>query len=360
MLLARIQYRILFIALFAIIFAACAGPGVGSETEQPGIDQPDTGQSDTGQSDTDRADTLQVVSTVSPVTNIVYNIGGDRLTLTGIVPEGVNSHTFEPAPSDARALAEADVIFLNGLNLEEPTLRLAEANVGEDAEIVLLGDLTVSADDYVYDFSFPEAAGSPNPHLWPNPIHALRYAEIVRDTLSERDPDNAEFYASNYAAFETRINELDTAIAATIESIPAENRKLLTYHDSWAYFSPRYGTTVIGAIQPADFSEPSAREVADLITQLREAQTPAIFGSEVFPSPILDQIAKEAGVAYVDTLRDDDLPGAPGDANHSYIGMMVENVRIMAEVLGGDPALIADFDTSNIPGDDSVIDQAKD
>ncbi len=178
--------------------------------------------------------------------------------------------------------------------------------------------------------------------------------------LSERDPDNAEFYASNYAAFETRINELDTAIAATIESIPPENRKLLTYHDSWAYFSPRYGTTVIGAIQPADFSEPSAREVADLITQLREAEAPAIFGSEVFPSPILDQIAKEAGVTYVDTLRDDDLPGAPGDANHSYVGMMVENVRIMAEALGGDPALIADFDTSNIPGDDSVIDQAED
>ncbi len=98
--------------------------------------------------------------------------------------------------------------------------------------------------------------------------------------------------------------------------------------------------------------------MADLITQLREAKTPAIFGSEVFPSPILDQIAKEAGVTYVDTLRDDDLPGAPGDANHSYIGMMVENVRIMAEALGGDPAMIADFDTSNIPGDDSAIDQA--
>ncbi len=124
MLSARIPYRILFMALFAIIFAACAGPGVGSETEQSGIDQPDTGQSDTG-----RAGTLQVISTVSPVTNIVYNIGGDRITLTGIVPEGVNSHTFEPAPSDARALAEADIIFLNGLNLEEPTLRLAEANV---------------------------------------------------------------------------------------------------------------------------------------------------------------------------------------------------------------------------------------
>ncbi len=188
----------------------------------------------------------------------------------------------------------------------------------------------------------------------------MRYAEIVRDKLSERDPDNADVYASNYAAFEAQINELDTAIKATIDSIPPENRQLLTYHDSWAYFSPRYGTTVIGAIQPADFAEPSAREVADLITQLREAEAPAIFGSEVFPSPVLDQIAKEAGVAYVDTLRDDDLPGAPGDANHSYVGMMVENVRIMAEALGGDPTLITSVDPSNIPGDDAAVNQVQD
>ncbi len=337
-------FRLIFIPLFAIALAACAAPSDNAAPESA-----------------DPADSmLQVVTTVSPVTNIIHNVGGERISLTGIVPEGVNSHTFEPAPSDARILAEADLIFINGLNLEEPTLRLAEANKRDDAEIVMLGDLTISPDDYIFDFSFPAADGSPNPHLWPNPLYALRYAEIVRDKLSERDPANADFYAENYAAFETRINELDAAIAATIDSIPPENRKLLTYHDSWAYFSPRYGTTVIGAIQPADFSEPSAREVADLITQLREEETPAIFGSEVFPSPILDQIAKEAGVTYVDNLRDDDLPGAPGDDNHSYVGMMVENVRTMADALGGDPTLIADFDTSNVAGSDDQVNQAQD
>ncbi len=341
---SRNRFHLLVFVLIALLAAACSTP-TDSSTDDPAGD--DTGK-------------LHVVSTVSPVTNIVYNIGGEHIVLSGIVPEGVNSHTFEPAPSDARALAEADLIFINGLNLEEPTLRLAEANKGDDTEIVLLGDMTITPDEHIFDFSFPAAAGSPNPHLWPNPIYALRYAEIVRDKLSERDPDNADAYASNYAAFEARINELDRAIQAAIESIPPENRQLLTYHDSWAYFSPRYGTTVIGAIQPADFAEPSAREVADLITQLREAEAPAIFGSEVFPSPVLDQIAKEAGVAYVDTLRDDDLPGAPGDANHSYVGMMVENVRIMAEALGGDPALITSVDTSNIPGEDTAVDQVQD
>jgi len=145
----------------------------------------------------------------------------------------------------------------------------------------------------------------------------------------------------------------------TINSIPVANRKLLTYHDSFAYFAPRYGMTVIGAIQPSDFAEPSAQDIANLITQLKAEKVPAIFGSEVFPSPVLDQIAKEAGVQYVDTLRDDDLPGKPGDANHSYLGLMVEDVKIMATALGGNPALIANFDTSNLPGLDSAVQQTQ-
>lgn len=302
---------------------------------------------------------LNVVTTVSPITNLAFNIGGDRINLSGIVPEGVNSHTFEPAPSDAQMLVRADVIFINGLDLEQPTLRLAEANLKEGAEIVLLGEMTIEPDEYVFDFSFPEEAGSPNPHLWTNPIYALRYAEIIMDALSERDPDNADYYAANYEALAERIDTLDAAIMETVESIPEDNRKLLTYHDSWAYFAPRYGMTVVGAIQPSDFAEPSAREVADLIVQLREENVPAIFGSEVFASPVLEQIANETGAIYVDDLRDDDLPGEPGSAEHSYVGLMVMNLRIMAEALGGDPALIADFDTSNVTGSDDGVEQSQ-
>lgn len=302
---------------------------------------------------------LNVVTTVSPVTSIVYNIGGDRINLSGIVPEGVNSHTFEPAPSDAKTLAEADLIFINGLNLEEPTRELAEANLKEGAEIILLGDQTITPEQYVFDFSFPEEAGSPNPHLWPNPFHSLKYAELVRDALSARDAASADYYQTNYNAFAERIAALHEAIKAVVATIPEANRKLLTYHDSWAYFAPLYGMTVIGAIQPSDFAEPSARDVVDLITQIQAEEVPAIFGSEVFPSPILEQIAKESGAQYVDDLRDDDLPGQPGDANHSYLGLMVENMKIMAGALGGDPTVIADFDTSNIPGSDSAVEQAQ-
>lgn len=330
-----------FVKRLLLLFLLCLGGVlIGCETEEV-----DDGR-------------LRVVTTVSPVTNIVYNIGGDNIVLTGIVPEGVNSHTFEPAPSDAVTLAEADLVFINGLNLELPTLRLAEANISEEAEIVLLGEQVLSPEQYVFDFSFPEEAGNPNPHLWTNPLLALQYAEIIRDKLIERDPDNSDDYRANYDAFAEKIEALDEAIAATTASIPEENRKLLTYHDSFAYFAPYYGYTVIGAIQPADFSEPSAQEVADLIVQLRDEDIPAVFGSEVFPSPVLDQIGREAGVDFIDTLRDDDLPGQTGDDNHSYIGLMVENLKIMAAALGGDPSLMDSVDTRNVPGLDTAVEQA--
>lgn len=346
-----------FIFLFGVLLAGCASPIPASNGNRD--EQNLNTSNDSNQSAGSTTGRLNVVTTVSPITNIIYNIGGERINLSGIVPEGTNSHTFEPAPSDAKKLAQADLIFVNGLNLEVPTLRLAEANKKESAEIILLGEQTITPDEYVYDFSFPKEAGSPNPHLWTDPLHALRYAEIARDALIERDPANADDYRQNYEAFKARIEALDAAIRETIDSIPAENRKLLTYHDSWAYFSPRYGMTVIGAIQPADFAEPSAQEVVNLIKQLRGENVPAIFGSEVFPSPILEQIAREAGVQYVDTLRDDDLPGQPGDDNHSYIGLMVEDVRIMAEALGGQPELIATFDTSNVTGSDKAVQQAQ-
>src|SRR5262249_43834392 len=113
------------------------------------------------------------------------------------------------------------------------------------------------------------------------------------------------------------------------------NRKLLTYHDSWAYFGRRYGVQIIGAIQPSDFAEPSPREVAALIDQVRQYQLPAIFGSEVFPSKVLEQVGRETGARYIDSLRDDALPGQPGAPEHTYLGLMVEDMRTMLSALGG-------------------------
>ena len=290
---------------------------------------------------------LNVVTTVAPISSIVRNVGGDRIDLYGIVPDGTNSHTFEPAPSDAVILSQADLIFVNGLDLELPTMQLAEANLREGAEIVSLGEQTISEDEWVFDFSFPEEEGSPNPHLWTNPPYAKRYAEIVAETLSARDSDNAEYYAENLARYSAALDELDAAIAEAVETVPEENRKLLTYHDSWAYFAPRYGFVVIGAAQPSDFSEPSPQEVARLIDQIRAEAVPAVFGSEVFASNVLEQIAQEAGANYIDQLRDDAPPGDEYAPEHTYLGMMIRNMDLMLTALGGN----ADAVTALSPAD---------
>jgi ABC-type Zn uptake system ZnuABC Zn-binding protein ZnuA len=284
---------------------------------------------------------LNVATTVAPISSIARNMGGMRINLHGIVPDGTNSHTFEPAPSDAVLLSRADLVFINGLMLEEPTLKLAEANLKNGAEIISLGDQTISPDQYVYDFSFPEDDGKPNPHLWMNPAFASTYAGLIAAALSRRDPGNAAYFAENLSLYQARLAELDQAIAEAAATIPGQNRKLLTYHDSYAYFAPRYGLTVIGAAQPSDFSEPSARDVAELIDQIRDADVPAVFGSEVFPSEVLEQIANEAGAQYIDQLRDDAPPGEPGSAEHTYIGMMLRNMELMIPALGGSNEALA-------------------
>ncbi len=301
-----------------------------------------------GQDDSRDARGLRVVSTVSPITSLVETIGGSRIRLDGIIPEGVNSHTYEPAPSMAALLGDADLIVANGLFLEEPTINLAEANRKPGAMILILGDQTITRDEWKFDFSFPESDGNPNPHLWPDPMLALRYAELVRDALSELDPDGADEFAQNYAALRDRIAALDVAIREAVATVPLDDRQLLTYHDSWAYFAQRYGLTVVGAAEPSDFSEPSAREVVDLINQLRDLDLRVVFGSEVFPSQILEQVATETGASYVDDLRDDDLPGAPGDPGHSYLGLMVQNMRIMIPALGGSAEAFDSVDTTPV------------
>lgn len=292
---------------------------------------------------------LNVVATVAPITNIVKNIGGERIDLHGIVPEGTDSHTFEPAPSDIKYLAQADLLIFNGLTLEVPTEALANANKKKTAKVLKLGDNTISKKEWVFDFSFPESEGNPNPHLWLSVAHTMRYTELVRDALTSLDPEGKTYYEKRATEYLARLKKLDEAIFKVMETIPAKNRKLLTYHDSWAYFCPRYGCTVIGAVQPSSFSEPSPKEMARLIDQLKAEKVPAIFGSEVFPSKILDQIGKEAGVKFVSTLRDDDLPGPADAPEHTYLGMMAENVQTMASVLGGKGDALNGIDARNLP-----------
>ena len=300
---------------------------------------------------------LDVGTTVAPITSLVANIGGNRVKITGIVPEGTNSHTFEPKPSVAELLSNLDVLFVNGLKLEEPTKELAQENLGDGAEIVELGTKAIPPEAYAYDFSFPKSGGKPNPHGWTDPLIALKYAAIIRDTLARHDAANADLFAANYAKFATKVKALDGAMRKAFATIPRAKRKLLTYHDAYAYFARDYGWDVIGAIQVSDFEDPTPKEVAALIDQVRETKVPAIFGSEVFPSPVLEQIGREAGVEYVDELRDDDLPGAPGDPQHSWMGLMRFDFVTMTEAMGGDASALRAFEPGDVAPDTATYPQ---
>ena len=182
----RVQYFVAALLLVAAVLAPLADPGAARAQSR-----------------------LMVVTTVAPLTNIVLNVGGNRIDLEGIIPGGVDSHTFEPSPSDARKLARADLVVVNGLALEGTTIELARANLKPGARILELGDNTISPDQWVFDFSFPEENGDPNPHVWMGPLYAARYAELIRDELIGLDPTNADYYIGNTARFRGKVDELD-------------------------------------------------------------------------------------------------------------------------------------------------------
>ena len=293
---------------------------------------------------------VRIVSTVAPITSLVASIAGNgNVEINGIVPEGTNSHTYEPPPSAAAVVEKADVVFVNGLGLEDPTIDLV-ANVAPDATVCEISTAILPKNNWVFDFSFPEEGGKPNPHVWTNPPMVLNMITVIRDVLAAADPENMTMYDDNYVKMTQIITGLDKAMIEASATIPEESRKLLTYHDAYAYFALHFKYQVIGAIQPQSFEEPSTKDIADLIEQVKTEKVKAIFGSEVFPSPVLEQIGKEAGVRYVDVLRDDDLLGKPGDEEHSWADLMKFNYVTMVEALGGDASALEKFNTkSGIP-----------
>jgi len=301
--------------------------------------------------------TLLIATTVSPITSIAAQIAGDKAQVEGIIPEGTNSHTYEPAPQVAELLSKANIIFVNGLKLEDPTVELAKANKQDATPIVEIGTTVLPESDYIYDFSFPKEDGKPNPHLWTDPLYAIKYAAVIRDSLSKADPANAATYAANYDTFAAQATALADALRKDQATIPNGNKKLLTYHDAYAYFGKDFGWDIIGAVQPKNFSDPTPSEVAALIDQVKAQHVPTIFGSEVFPSNVLQEIGNATGARYEESLRDDDLPGKPGDPDHSWLGLMKYDYITMVKGLGGTTTNLEAVNVSSNVPDQAVYPQ---
>jgi ABC-type Zn uptake system ZnuABC Zn-binding protein ZnuA len=353
--------------LLAVSLAGCSGGNSVDNVDQPRDDLSQENLNDPSTPDPDQVAAAasckeakevsdrapRIVSTVAPITNLIgLMVAGTSVEVDGIVPEGTNSHTFEPPPSAASVVEKADVIFVNGLGLEDPTLELAEANA-KNSVVCELGTATMPKGSWIFDFSFPIDGGKPNPHLWTSPFLVLNYLNVIRDAVVALDPGSTEIFDANYVKLSAIATELDKAVKTATATVPPANRKLLTYHDAYAYFADRYGYKVVGAIQPQSFEEPSPKDIANLIDQVKTEGVVSIFGSEVFPSPVLEQIGKETGVRYVDTLRDDDLLGGPGDKDHSWAALMRSNYITMVTALGGDAAAL-----QAIKADIGLVDKA--
>lgn len=347
------------VLVLALALAACGADGGPVATDGPPASTPTPG------SEAEPEPTLKVVAELPPLADLVSHVAGEHAEVVSLIPSGMDAHTYEPRPSEARMLDGADVFIANGFDLNDAALRLAEANLADSAPIYRVAEMFASEEDLILDHDHDgdthdhgdghthdhdhedgdEAAG-PNPHLWLNVAFAIDYVDAIADALSEVDPEGEDDYRRNAERYRRELDALDDAIAAAIASIPEENRRLVTYHDSWSYFGPRYEIEVIAAVQPADFAEPSAAEVRRIIDQVREHRVPAVFGSEEFPSSVLAVLAEETGATYIGDLSDDALPGEPGDPEHSYIGLMVDNVRRIVDALGGDSSGLDPVDPS--------------
>lgn len=345
------------LTLVVLVLAAC---GSGSGSSAAGLTDPEAALAPAGAA-AEQGGGLVVMAELAPLADLVGQVLGDRGTAHSLIPGGDDAHTHEPRPSDVRQVTGADAFFGIGLGLNPAVLRLVEEHLPEGAPVVLLAETALAEDDLAVgafghthgdggSHSHGDAGGhshgdeasrpAPNPHVWADPTNAMAMVAGIRDELVTIDPDGGEVYRDNARDLLQRIGALDEAIATATATIPAGTRTLVVYHDAWVYFGARYELEVVAAIQPADLSEPSARDVRRIIDQIRAEGVPKVFGSTEFPSDVLQTIAAETGAEHGAELSDDELPGEPGDPEHSYIGMMQRNARAIVTGLGGDPSAI--------------------
>lgn len=281
---------------------------------------------------------LNIVAVVDPITDLVRQIAGERATVRSLVPSGSDAHTYAPRPRDAIRLAESDLYVDVGIGLNDAATNLATANMPDDTRIVLLGE-ALSAETLINDHDDGTGTLGPNPHIWTSMQNVTQAVPVIRDALTRIDPDGADIFRANTDRLLATLRELDGTIQAAINTIPADNRVLVTFHDAWTYFARDYGMEYAVAVQGRDYTDPSAQAVRNLIDQIRALNVVAVFGSAVFPSDVLKVIAEETGATYVTGLSDDLFPDALDDTP-SFQSLMRYNATIIVDGLGGDTTVL--------------------
>lgn len=280
---------------------------------------------------------LRAVATFSVVADIVKSVAGDRLELVTLVGADADAHTYEPSPADARAIAQADLLFENGLGFESWIDKLYSASKSRALRVPIMKPAKVRmlADDDHDHHGHDHDHGEVDPHAWQDVRNVITAARLVAGVLAKSDPAGADGYRADADAYVKALEELDANIIKLVQSLPKERRRLVTSHDSLGYFADRYGFMVVGSALHSvttESSEPSAKVLAQVIRQVRAAKTPAVFVENMANPKVIEQIAREAKVEVVGSLYTDAL-GKPGSRGPTYVKMMQANVEAIVAAL---------------------------
>jgi zinc/manganese transport system substrate-binding protein len=265
-------------------------------------------------------DRIRAVATFSVLGDLVKNVGGDRVDVVDLVGPNGDVHVFSPTPSDARTISTANVVFVNGLGLEGWMTRLVAAS-GTKAPIVIASEGVPPREMTERGANRPAI----DPHAWQSVANVKIYVANIRDAFSRADPGGKDIYEANAKTYLGALDALDGEVRGDIGEIPADRRKVITTHYAFGYFGDAYGMKFIAPEGLSTDSEPSAKDIAKIITQIRQEKIPAVFLENINDPRLMNEIAKETGAAIGGTLFSDALSDPRGPAG-TYIDMMRHNV----------------------------------
>ena len=264
-------------------------------------------------------DKVKAVATISILGDFVKNVGGDRVEVVTLVGPNGDAHTFSPSPADARKIADAKVVFINGLGLEGWITRLVVAS-GTKAP-------TVTTTTGIKSRRMEEDGKQvTDPHAWQSIANARIYVANIRDGLSKADPAGTGTYDANAKVYLAKLDTLENEVKAAIAKIPADHRRIITTHDAFGYFGAAYGMEFIAPEGVSTEHEASAKDVAMIIKQIRKEKIPAVFMENISDSRLMQQIAKESGAKIGGALFSDALSDEKGPAP-TYVDMMHNNIK---------------------------------
>ncbi len=279
-------------------------------------------------------DKLAVVASFSILADFVREIGGERVALTTLVGPDGDAHVYSPTPADAKAMAAARLVIVNGLKFEGWLTRLVRSS-GTKATLATATEGITPLK--LEDDGHGHGHGGEDPHAWQSVANAKLYVANILKALSAADPAGKALYEANAAAYQAKLDTLEGEIRAAIGRIPADRRKAITSHDAFGYFARAYGIAFIAPQGVSTEAEASARDVGRIIRQVKAQKVPAVFLENISNPRLAEQIARESGAKVGGRLYSDALSGSEGPAG-TYIAMMKHNISQIEKALAAGPA----------------------